>query len=90
MVHEGRVKRITFSRSLAEHVIERAGKGRVERFDVVLGRALDMGETSSSGLYALIRTKNGRVLRVATSFEEADLLCDYVSRCLYEARLVMI
>lgn len=64
--------------------------GHVERFDAVLGRSLAKGEISSSGLYALARTKSGRILRVATSLEEADLLCDYESRCLYEARLVRI
>ena len=77
--------RITFSRSLAEHVIETAGCGRVVRYDAIAGHPLRKGEVSSSGLYAIVATKNERILRIATSLEEADILCDYQSRGIREA-----
>lgn len=85
VIHDGKLFRITFSRSLAEHVVEYAGKGRVEKYDAVAGRQLRAKETSPTGLYAIVSSKNNRVLRIATSVEEADLLCDYESRKICEA-----
>lgn len=80
---DGRVGRVTFSKSLADHVAGLAG-GAVSRYPLVIGRPLARHEKSSSGLYALISKRKGSVLRVALSEEEADLLCDYASRGIHE------
>lgn len=87
MVDGGRLHRATFSRSLAQHVIERAGRGEVVRFDAVKGRTLGRGEPSASGLYAIVARRRDRMLRLAMSLEEADTLCDYDSRYIAEAWL---
>ena len=77
--------RITFSRSLAEHVVKMANQGEVQVFDAVAGRSLQKNEKSASQLYAIISSKSGKILRIATSQEEAGILCDYDSRKVAEA-----
>ncbi len=60
-----RLHRVTFSRSLAEYIIRRLGSGyTLARVTFQLGRPLEAGTTSPSGLYAVV-TPRGRVLRVS-------------------------
>ena len=67
--------RITFSKSLAEHV---AGE------NYKLGKPLKNGEKSRSGLYAVVAKKRDRILRVSLIKELAELMDDGESRYLAE------
>ena len=74
--------RITFSKSLAEHV---AGENyNVKRIELKLGKPLKNGEKSRSGLYAVVAKKRDRILRVSLIKELAELMDDGESRYLAE------
>jgi hypothetical protein len=81
------IHRITFSKSLAEHAVKSSGLDyRIERIALKEGRELQKGETSSSGAYAVIDRRKGKILRVALNQTIAELLAaDYKSRKVTEA-----
>lgn len=49
----------------------------------MLGRELNKGDNSRSGLYAIVSSK-GIILRVSLFQEVAEMLCDYSSRYIHE------
>jgi len=71
----GKVHRLTFSRSLAEHINEQCGG----RFDIVrrtfrTGRHLRAGEPSASGVYAVVDTRKFITLRLPLIQGAAEIM----------------
>ena len=87
MVDGRRVYRITFSKSLADHMVRALGCYEVKRVTFRVGRELLPGEASRSQLYALVSKRSGAVLRISMVREIAEELCDYDSRYLAECWL---
>jgi hypothetical protein len=76
--------RLTFSRSLAEHLTGYLPGSEVRRVSFRLGRRLGPGERSPSGLYALVSARKGRVLRLSLIEGVAQELVDpsrYLAEC---------
>lgn len=87
LVRAGRLYRLSFSKSLLQHVREGLPEAyTLARFKVYKGRILERGEESSSGLYG-IESHKGKLLRIALSKDVADMLCDWRFRKLREIRL---
>lgn len=85
-----RVHRITFSKSLADHAIQSSGQPfEAKRIRLQLGSELDRGDVSSSGAYAIVDRRKGRILRVALNQKVAEILAaDYKFRKVVEAFVV--
>lgn len=80
--------RLTFSKSLADLICERSnGLYKVRRFDCVLGRPLNTTEQSVTGVYVVVSTLNGIVLRAPLFQEMANMYRDS-SREIREAFLI--
>jgi hypothetical protein len=89
IIRHGKLYRLTFSRSLADHILTQLPPGyEIRRFTFQLGRPLQRGETSASGLYALCSARKDITLRIALVREAAELMCDYDSRMIREAWLL--
>jgi hypothetical protein len=83
---EDKIKRITFSRSLAEHIVKSIPDQRLRilRATFVIGKDLKSGQPSSNGLYAIASRKTSAVLRISLIKELAYLITDdsrYVAEC---------
>jgi hypothetical protein len=82
--------RLTFSRSLLEHMNASLGNQyEIKRFKIIRGRILKQGESSSSGLYAIISTRKDKILRIAMNQAHAEFLCDFKSRQLQEVTILL-
>jgi len=85
---DGKLARFSFSQSVLEWVNNSAlgGSGEIKRFQFILGLSLKAGETSRSGLYAIVAEKGsvGRVLRVCYSREMSDLFAEPGHRSIAE------
>lgn len=80
--------RLTFSKTLAEHICEGSnGKYHVRRYDCIAGRNLADGELSKSGIYGIVSAKNGLLLRASLIAGVAELYRDS-TRSICEAYLV--
>jgi hypothetical protein len=90
IVSDKAVHRITFSKDLAEHALKLSGlPAHVERVTLMEGREIEKGEESSSGLYAIIDRRKGKILRVALGQAIAEILAaDYKSRKVTEAFII--
>jgi hypothetical protein len=60
----------------------------VRRFNFKIGKKLEPGEASKSGLYAIVSAKGGYALRISLIKESAEMLCDNDTRYLAEAWMV--
>jgi hypothetical protein len=80
---------VSFSRSLCEHIV-RSENNRTLCYlasaKLVLGKKLGPGETSASGVYAVVKAKTKWPLRV-TLFKELAELWRHETRDVYECRL---
>lgn len=77
--------RLTFSKSLADLIVETIGEPQeVRRFKFKLGKRLKEGEKSPNGLYAIMSERKKIALRIALTYESADLYNDRDSRFLQE------
>lgn len=79
-----KIHRITFSRSLAEHICRITGRYRIHRIKFRTGRLLKPGERSKNGLYAIQSSQKDITLRIAMDFDIAQELCDFDNRHLKE------
>lgn len=61
--------------------------GEIRRLTLRLGRQLEPGARSASGLYALVSQRSGAILRISLFQDAAEFMCDYTSRGVYECRL---
>lgn len=71
--------RLTFSKDLAEHIVDKVGdEYEVRRFGFELRDRLEKGETSKNGLYALVSAlKKDLVLRIGLIKETSEMMaCD--------------
>ena len=71
MIRDGRALRLSFSKSLCDHIAEKVIGAKVERVGLRVGGELPPGRTSGNGLYAVCK-KNGWPLRVTMFQELAD------------------
>lgn len=84
-----RLHRISFSKSLLEH-IAKSGDYEVREIKFSQGKILSPGETSSTGLYGIIKSKSGWTLRISLMKDVANYLCDFDSRKLCEIKITKI
>lgn len=83
-----KLHRLTFSKSLADLIVETVGEPqKVRRFKFRLGKRLKEGEKSPNGLYAIMSEGKKIALRIALTYESADLYNDRDSRFLQEVWL---
>jgi hypothetical protein len=74
-----RLHRLTFSKSLALLIAEKTGL-QIGRWYYHVGEALEPGQTSPSGLYALLDAKSNLTLRISLDPQIAAIHCDNVHR----------
>jgi hypothetical protein len=87
----GKLYRITFSKSLAEHIQRYCGPEnlQIERVTFEIGRTLAPGEPSRSGLYAITSTrKDLKPLRITLFADAAALMTPDHWREIHECWLV--
>ena len=73
--HAGKIYRLTFSKSLAEHIQRHAPIPlTLTRRRFITDARLAPGERSKSGAYAIIDTRKHKTLRIALDVQIADLL----------------
>jgi hypothetical protein len=77
--------RLTFSRDLAHFICKDKPQYRPERVTFHLGRPLQRGEISKSGLYGIMSKRKGIALRISLIKETAELYAEDESRTLCEA-----
>lgn len=82
---EKKVHRLTFSQSLATHIVKTNPQYKVKRLGYKLGRRLSLGDKSDSGLYALVSNKGDIALRISLIKGVSELHYDKTSRYLAEA-----
>lgn len=87
-----RLHRISFSASLLQHILKTGKNHNLEVSEITfrLGRVLRAGETSSTGIYALVKTKNDWTLRISLHKNVANYLCDFNTRSLRECHVIKV
>lgn len=83
VIDDKKLYRITFSKSLAEYIVQTIGFGEVKKIQLILGKELKPGEKSSSGLFAICKAKSKWPLRVTLFKDLAEMWKNY-STCIYE------
>lgn len=83
-----KLHRLTFSKGLAEFIVDKYPGYETRQFAFKIGRKLEKGETSKSGLYALMSKKGDYALRMTLIKGIAELHSDDDSRYLAEAWLL--
>lgn len=86
----GRIHRISFSRSLLDHLGRTflGGDYTIRPLRFRTGRRLAPGETSSTGLYAICDSRSGRTLRISMFREVAEFLTGDDSRYIAECGII--
>lgn len=79
--------RLTFSKTLAEYIAN-LGNYQVRQFDLQIGKTLEPGEKSRSGIYAIVSKQKGIILRASLIQGIAELYRDESFREIKEAFLV--
>jgi hypothetical protein len=82
-----KLHRLTFSRGLAQFICDKYPEYEYRQFSFKIGRRLEKGEESKSGLYALMSKKGDYALRISLIKGISELHCDDDSRYLAEAWL---
>jgi hypothetical protein len=82
-----KLHRLTFSRGLAEFIVNKYPGYECRQFSFKVGRVLENGENSRSGLYALMSKKGEYALRISLIKGISELHCDDDTRYLAEAWL---
>lgn len=77
LVKEGRARRFTFSRDLAEFIQTKNPDYEIVLLDLVVGRPAREGD---EGLFGIIDKRKGKLLRATSSWKEAQLLTQDSSR----------
>lgn len=80
--------RLTFSKSLATLITDKYSEYELERFEFKVGKKLELGEVSKSGLYAIVAKNGDLTLRISLIKEIAELQYDENSRYLAEAWII--
>jgi len=88
MVRDGKLHRMTFSRSVDDHINALSKeKYEIKRFRLHKGRRLGPDDISESGLYGIVDSRRDFTLRIACDREIALILCDFEWRYLQEVFL---
>lgn len=85
-----KVHRISFSRSLLDHIVKTHKDLEVREISFRLGKTLKPNEKSSTGFYALVKTKNNWTLRISLYQNIANYLCDFDTRSLRECIITKV
>lgn len=87
-----KVHRISFSASLLEHICASMDDSDVEVREISfrLGRELEPNEASSTGIYAIVKSKNNWTLRISLYKDIANYMCDFDTRKLRECIITKI
>ncbi len=86
-----KIHRISFSTSLLEHIIKDDKSGlQVREISFRLGKELEPNETSSTGMYALVKAKTNWTLRISLHKNVANYLCDFETRKLRECIITRV
>jgi hypothetical protein len=80
------VYRLTFSRSLAEIICRDTGL-KLQRFNCIAGRILDVGELSKTGIYGVLSKNKGVLLRAPLIQQVAEMYRDNQYRDICEVYL---
>lgn len=84
-----KLHRLTFSESLCRLILQTLGGDyTAKRVEYVIGKTLNPGEVSKSGLYAIMSKSKEIALRISLDKRTADLYTDNNSRYLAEAWLL--
>lgn len=84
------IHRISFSKNLLEHIIKDNNELLIREITFKLGKELKKDETSSTGLYAIVKSKNNWTLRISLFKNIANYLCDFETRKLRECIITKI
>lgn len=87
---EKKIHRISFSRALLEHIIKNDKNLTVREISFKLGKELEPNETSSTGFYAIVKSKNNWTLRISLFKNVANYICDFDTRKLRECIITKI
>jgi hypothetical protein len=86
-----RVYRISFSRSLLQYIIDSNNLNyEVRQISFKLGKHLQQNETSTTGIYAIVKSKNDWTLRISLFKNVANHICDFETRTLRECIITKI
>lgn len=87
-----RIHRISFSKSLLEHIIKTTKNNDLVLCEITfkLGKELKPNETSSTGIYAIVKSKNDWTLRISLFKNVANYICDFDTRKLRECIITKI
>lgn len=84
---QGKLHRISFSQGLLEHIKDNNSEWSHLRLCTIrfrLGRELKRNETSSTGIYAIVKAKNNWTLRISLIKDVANYICDFETRKIRE------
>lgn len=84
IVCQGRAWRFTFSKDLALFIHSKNPNHEIWKLDMVIDD--EATKESSNCIFGIVNKKNGKLLRAASTYEEAKLLSDDVSRYVAECR----
>lgn len=84
----GKLYRLTFSKSLAYHIKEQNNEYEIKQYRFIIGKKLEKNQTSESGLYALMSKKGDYALRISLIKGVAKLHSDDNTRYLAQAWLL--
>jgi hypothetical protein len=73
-----------------DHIVKSEKHLEVREISFRLGKSLSPNETSSTGLYALVKTKNNWTLRISLYKNIANYLCDFDTRSLRECIITKV
>lgn len=85
-----KIYRISFSTSLLNHIIAGDKDLQVREISFRLGKELEPNETSSTGMYALVKAKSSWTLRISLHKNVANYLCDFETRKLRECIITKV
>ena len=86
-----KIHRVSFSSSLLQHIIDSTQSPYVVReITFILGGKLEPNEVSSTGIYALVKSKTDWTLRISLFNNVANFLCDFDTRSLRECIITKI
>jgi len=86
LTKDGRLHRLSFSKSLLLHISAHLPGYTLARFRIIRGRRLSPNEITPNGLYGISSHKDF-LLRIAMDQRIAEFLCDWKWRYLCEIHL---
>lgn len=85
-----KIFRISFSTSLLKHIIKDNKDLVVREISFRLGKELQPNEDSSTGFYAVVKSKNNWTLRISLFKNIANYFCDFDTRKIRECIITKV